>query len=539
MHHNRLHCLLLFTVSLLLSIPLHATEPETIDTAAISLIRDEGMNRSRVMEYLGWLTDVYGPRLVGSPGYTRAAQWARQQLEAIGLQNAHLDAWPYDGRGWQLERYSAHILGPQPQPLLSYPRAWSPGTNGTIVGEVVDLNVATDSALQTFRGKLKGKFVMISEPRVVQVNFKPAAQRLSDAELLQLANSGDQTRTRRRWPEPLSPEATRASRLLNHNTVRMCMDEGALALLTTSNLDLGTVRVMAAEVPPAHPDSPATRRIRSHHKDAPRILPQITVAAEHYNRLVRMLEKGERVRLEITLKVKFNEPDSGHNVIAEIPGSDLRDETVMIGAHLDSWHAGTGATDNGSGVAVCMEAMRILKTLGLQPRRTIRVGLWGGEEIGLVGSRAYVKKHFGEVVKQDTMSQAVLTPAGELFSAYFNLDNGTGKIRGVYMQGNELLRGVFRAWLAPFTDLGASTLSLRGTGSTDHVAFNELGLPGFQFIQDQIEYGDRTWHSTLDVYDRAIEDDLKQAAVIMAAFAYNAATRDGRLPRRQETGRNE
>ena len=249
---------------------------------------------------------------------------------------------------------------------------------------------------------------------------------------------------------------------------------------------------------------------------------------------LRMGEAGVDVKLEVALDVSFSKPDSGHNVIAEIPGTDLKDEVVMIGAHLDSWHGGTGATDDGTGVAACMEAMRILKTLGLHPRRTIRIALWGGEEQGLLGSKGYVKQHFGELRTASERSPAKidLKPEAEKFSVYFNDDNGTGKFRGVYMQGNESVRPIFRAWLAPFKSMGASTLSPASTGGTDHLSFNTVGLPGFQFIQDPIEYGTRTHHSTMDVYDRVQEDDLKQAAAIMATFAFDAAMRDEKIPRR-------
>jgi Zn-dependent M28 family amino/carboxypeptidase len=292
--------------------------------------------------------------------------------------------------------------------------------------------------------------------------------------------------------------------------------------------------VLSAAVP-SHPDTPRTRRPHAYDSNAPEILPQVAVGAEHYNLILRLLRKGKQVRIEMDLDVKYFREDSGYNVIAEIPGTDLRDELVMIGAHLDSWHGGTGTTDNGTGVASCMEATRILKLLDLKPRRTIRIALWGGEEQGVLGSRAYVKRHFGERADSSDDSTGAgirLKPEGEKFSVYFNNDNGTGKIRGVYMEGNEAVRPIFREWLDPFEELGASTLTLRSTGSTDHIAFNAIGLPGFQFIQDPVEYWSRTWHSTMDVFDRALEDDLKQASVIMAAFAYNAAMRDEPIPRK-------
>jgi Zn-dependent M28 family amino/carboxypeptidase len=310
----------------------------------------------------------------------------------------------------------------------------------------------------------------------------------------------------------------------------MCEKEGAAAILTVSRAgDGGNIFVQQATVP-AHPDTPFTRRINVYDPKVPKILPQVAVGVEHYNRLIRMIQKGEQPKVEMNLDVNFYKEDSSYNIIAEIPGTDLKDEVVMMGGHFDSWHGGTGATDDGTGSAVCMEAMRILKTLDLKPRRTIRVGLWGGEEQGLLGSAAYVTKHFGE---RDAATSAVKQkPEAEKFSAYFNNDNGTGKVRGVYMQGNDAVRPIFRAWLKPFYDMGATTLTLDNTGGTDHQSFDRLGLPGFQFIQDEIEYSSRTHHSIMDVYDRAQPEDLKQAAVIMAAFAYNAAMRDEKFPRK-------
>ncbi|TLY28507.1 MAG: M20/M25/M40 family metallo-hydrolase, partial [Ignavibacteria bacterium] len=323
----------------------------------------------------------------------------------------------------------------------------------------------------------------------------------------------------------------KARAIVNFHKQELCDKEGVAAILTISGGDGGNVYVQQANVA-AHPDTPFTRRISAYDPKAPRISTQIQVGAEHYNRLVRMIQKGEHPKLALDLEVSFTKEDSCWDILAELPGSDLKNELVMIGAHFDSWHGGTGATDNGTGSAVCLEAMRILKMVGLTPRRTIRIGLWSGEEQGLLGSAAYVKKHFGERVGPDSNFTVTLKPEAEKFSVYFNNDNGSGKVRGVYMQANESVRPIFRAWLAQFRDLGAATLTLENTGGTDHLSFDQIGLPGFQFIQDPIEYGTRTHHSTMDVFDRAQPDDLKQASVIMAAFAYNAAMRDGQFPRK-------
>ncbi len=501
---------------------------EAVDSAAIAQILEEGTQRSQVMELLSYIADVYGPRLTGSPAFKRAADWTITKLSSWRVENAHLEGWGPFGRGWELERYSAHAIGPQVFPLLSFPRAWSPGTNGTVTGDVLLMNAASDSALETFRGKLKGKFLLTTGARPVKLNFENEALRYTDAQLLELANTESPRGRRRR---PTLPNA-RERALLEFKKLEMYREEGALALLSAASFDGGSISVLSAAVP-TPPDTPRTRRLRSWDAKAPKILPQIEVAVEHYNRMVRMIQKGERLRIEMNLEVKFFQEDSGYNVIAEIPGTDLKHELVMIGAHLDSWHGATGATDNGTGVAVCMEAMRILKALDLKPRRTIRIALWGGEEQGVLGSKAYVKRHFIRKAAAGDEDESGLTDAGKNFSVYFNDDNGTGKFRGVFLEGNEAVRPIFRRWFTALDPLGSFTLSQSGTGSTDHVQFNLIGLPAFQFIQDDIEYFSSTWHSTIDLYDRAIEDDLKQGAVCMAAFAYNAAMRDEKIPRKR------
>ena len=525
---NRIQSLALLSSLIIFTIH-HALSGEAVDTAAISKIMREGAEHSQVMEILSWLTDVHGPRLTGSPSYKKAAEWAREKLAGMGLENSRLEGWGPFGRGWELDRYSAHVIAPKSFPLISYPKAWSHGTRGSVTADVIHIDAKTDSALETYRGKLKGKFVMLSETRVIPAHFDPEAKRRTEEDLLDLANA-PMPEERRIGRGEQSPEE-KARAMVEYKKVIMAEEEGALALLTIARGDGGNIFVQGMNVT-VHPDTPWTRRMKSWDPKAPKSLPQVTVGAEHYNQIVRMLQKGQRVKMEMDLQVNFFKEDSGYNVIAEIPGSDLKEEVVMIGAHFDSWHGGTGATDNGTGSAVCMEAMRILKALGLQPRRTIRIGLWGGEEQGLLGSEAYVKKHLGERSGPDTNRVTRHKLAAEKFSVYFNNDNGTGKVRGVYMQGNEGVRPTFREWLKPFEQMDATTLTLSNTGGTDHLSFDAIGLPGFQFIQDPIEYGSRTHHSTMDVYDRAQEEDLKQASIIMAAFAYNAAMRDERLPRK-------
>lgn len=523
---------------LLLQCSFAQTATEKVDTVAINKIKDEGMNRSQAMEILSYLTDVYGPRLTGSPEYNQAAEWTKQKLTSWGLQNVYFDKWGPFGKGWSLKRFSASVLEPRAFPVIAYPKAWTPGLKGTVRGDVVYLDVKDEAGLEQYKGKIKGAFVLVNDMRDIKAHFDPEGKRLTDADLLKLANAGMPGQQRRGGPNADSAALAnflRGNRLVSKK-LEFCLKEGAAVAIDGGRGDGGTIFVGGASVPqPAN--VPFGQRVSAYDEKTPAIVPQVTVAAEHYNRMVRSIQKGQKLKMEMNLEVEFTKPDSTFNIIAEIPGTDLKDEVVMIGGHFDSWHAGTGATDDGTGSAVCMEAMRIIKTLGLQPRRTIRIGLWAGEEQGLLGSRAYVKKHFGE---REGGVMTFLGGSGNLvtkaehakFSVYFNHDNGTGKLRGVYMQGNEATRSIFQPWLAPFASMGASTLTLSNTGGTDHLAYDAVGLPGFQFIQDPIEYDARTHHSNMDVYDRVQEDDMKQASVIMAAFAYNAAMRDAMFPRK-------
>jgi hypothetical protein len=519
----------------------------------IERIKDEGMNRSQVMQTLSYLSDVIGPRLTASPGMKRSNEWTRDQLTKWGLQNAHLEAWGPFGRGWTLKRFSAQVSEPLTIPLIAYPKAWSPGTAGPLTADVVYFDAKDDADLERFKGKLKGAIVLTSVMREVKAHFEAPGTRRDEKDLLALADAPEPGRGggggRGRFggnPEQRAAFAFAAKKL------RFLQDEGAAVLIDPSRAgDGGTIFVQSASAPlpagvdPLDPNAP--RQTPVYDKNAPKILPQLVLAVEHYNRIVRMLTAGEKVKMTVDLAVDWQDADPmGYNTIAEIPGTDLKDEVVMLGGHMDSWHGGTGATDNAAGVSVAMEAVRILQTLGLKPRRTIRIGLWTGEEQGLLGSRAYVAEHFGKMEIPAAVAGApaaapgarpaagnlVKKPDYEKFSAYFNLDNGTGKVRGVYLQGNEAARSLFRQWLMPFRDMGAATLSIANTGGTDHLSFDAIGLPGFQFIQDEIEYDTRTHHSNQDVFDRIQADDMKQAATIMAAFIYNAATRDEKLPRK-------
>lgn len=525
--------------------PQAAATPAKDPNDPIERIKDEGMNRSQVIQTLSYLSDVIGPRLTASPGMKRSNDWTRDQLTKWGLQNAHLEAWGPFGRGWSLKRFSAQVTEPLDIPLIAYPKAWSPATDGPINAEVVYVDAKDEAELQRFKGKLKDVIVLNGRMRDVKAHFEAPGTRLDEKELLSLADAPEpRPGSRRRF----TPEQ-RTAITFGSKKLQFFHDEGAALLIDASRGgDGGTIFVQSASVPQpiASEDAGqnASRQIQAYDKTAPKIIPQVVLAVEHYNRIARMIEAGENVKMTVDLDVAWQDSDPmGYNTIAEIPGSDLKDEIVMLGGHMDSWHAGTGATDNGAGVAVTMEAVRILQALNLKPRRTIRVALWTGEEQGLLGSKAYVAEHFGKLESaaprpgaqpspSPTPATLVSKPEYEKFSSYFNLDNGTGKIRGVYLQGNEAVRPLFRQWLSPFREMGAATLSISNTGGTDHLSFDAIGLPGFQFIQDEIEYDTRTHHSNQDVFDRIQADDLKQAAIIMAAFVYNAAMRDEKLPRK-------
>ncbi len=525
--------------------PLPPPQSTTEDIDLIKRIKDEGLNRSEVSQTVSYLTEVIGPRLTGSPALYRANEWTRHRLTSWGLQNAHLEPWGPFGRGWTLKRFYAQITEPLSIPLNAYPKAWSPGTTGTLIADVVYVDAKDQSELQKYKGRLKGTIVLTSPPREIKPGFEPMARRQTDKELLGMADDLDPTLN----PPPRFriTDDQRRDGILTALKYQFFAEEGAALLVDPSNYgDGGTVFAVAATVPQPYLEYRFdARRIWPWQPDAPAFPPQIAVAIEQYNRLVRMTKQGLQLKMEIELGVEFQDRDRmAYNTLAEMPGTDLKDEVVMLGAHLDSWHAGTGATDNGTGVAVVMEAVRILQALRIKPRRTIRVALWTGEEQGLRGSRSYVLSHFAGVgdnslqALMDAIRDAV-RPAKlqtkseyETLSVYFNIDTGTGKVRGLYLQGNEAARAIFRHWLSPFRDSGSATLSISNIDGSDHLPFDAVGLPSFQFIQDQIEYRSRTWHTNQDLLDRVIEDDLKHNSVVLASLVYNAAMADGRFPRK-------
>jgi hypothetical protein len=506
-------------------------QTDKVDTALMSRIRWEGTTRSQVMTILKMITDIHGPRLMNSEGYRRAAEYARTQMTSWGLKNVHFDAWDESfGKGWNLKKFSLQGYSDGFLPLIAYPKAWSPGVKGNAKGEAVFLEVYRESDLAKYKGKLKGKFVLFSLPQRVKPGFAPDASRLTDSLLLQFANaSPSEAYTARKFPFNTEPQR------LAYLKWKLCQDEGAIAIVEISpglKSKDGTLMVHSATVPyPA--DYPSSKRLAAYDKDAPTILPQIVVATEHYNRMIRLIEAGKKIELTLTLDVEFTPAAPGYNIIGEIPGTDLKDEVVMIGAHFDSWHSGTGATDNGCGSAVMMEAMRILQSLNISPRRTIRIALWGGEEQGLLGSRSYVRRFLGARLDNSFPYDSIrLKPAAEKFSVYFNMDLGNGRFRGIYAQGNEKAAPIFRSWLRPFAREGISTVTLKNISGTDHLTFDALGLPAFQFVQDPIEYGGRTYHTNKDTFDRVVENDLKTNAVVTALFAWMAANRDELMPRR-------
>lgn len=534
-------------LSLLFTFPAPAAED--VDLEAVHRIRTTAFQHSQVMDLLSHLTDVNGPRLAGSPEYRAAADWSVKTLGDWGLDHAGLESWGHFGRGWSFSRLAVHMKEPSRTPLLGYPGAWSAGTDGPVSGEVVlaplfapedaddhwilkKLAARISEYADEHRGKLRGRIVLLDPEREFEPATSPATTRLDAGDLGEVAMAPEpQPLPPLEWPFDELPADRRERRKIFANApLEIVMDyyerkqhildelnaflsdEGAAAVLTVDGRGDGGLIFI--------------EEIGSWESGAPIPPATIRLVPEQYNRLVRLVEKEIRVVVEVDLEATFHGDVDGQNVVAEIPGGAKRDEIVMVGGHLDSWHAGTGAADNAAGCAVAMEAVRILKSLNLEMDRTVRIALWDGEEQGLFGSRGYVRDHFGDPV---TMK---LKPEHKQLAAYFNLDNGSGKIRGVYLQGNDMARPIFKAWLAPFRDLGAKTITIRNTGGTDHLSFNAVGLPGFQFIQDPLDYMSRTHHSNLDVYDHLEAGDLMQASAIVAAFVYHAANRQEMLPRK-------
>jgi len=524
------------------SIPLHALVAgalavpaaglgQTVDLALAGRIRAEAVERSQVLDHVRHLTDVLGPRLTGSPGLLRANEWTREKLESWGLERARLEPFEF-GQGWEFSRCEVRMIAPQLVPLAALPKAWTPGTTGAVRGEALFVELESEDDLERHRGKLAGKILILEVERPERPGGRgepprPDFERYDEERLEELAEidldepRGDAWRKR-----------ARKRFAFGRKLAEFLAAEGVLATVERSSRDLGILRV----------GGESARRDPA----LPRGVPEVVMAAEPYQRIVRLLEKGEKVELEIAVEASFLADDSkAYSTVAEIPGTDRARELVVAGAHLDSWHAGTGATDDGAGVAVVMEAARILQSLGVRPRRTLRFALWGGEEQGLLGSVSYVERFVADRPEPTDAAELALPrglreptwpirpkPEHGRISAYFNLDNGGGRIRGIYTQGNLAVAPIFQSWLAPLADLGATTVTNESTGSTDHVPFDRVGVPAFQFIQDPLDYMKHTHHTNLDTFERLQREDLVQASIVMATFLWQAAQRDEMLPRK-------
>ncbi|HSK10543.1 MAG TPA: M20/M25/M40 family metallo-hydrolase [Vicinamibacterales bacterium] len=505
----RAHARLLAFALLLAALPVALLAiDDKPDLAMVAKIRHEGIKRSEVMRLAGYLSDVIGPRPTGSPAIDRANRWAAETMKGWGLEHVSLEPYENFGVGWAPRYVSAHLLAPHYAPLQAISIEWGSSTNGKITGEPVYVTIASPADFAKYRGTLKGRIVLYQPPRKTTPHFVGDARRHDRDSLQALAA----------YPIPdEDPPSADYVRGFPDDLEDFFRAEGVGVLVQPSSGGRGDYGAVVAS------------GIRSaRFADRPRPLPEIILAVEHYNRVVRIIDEyREPAAMEVEVRCEFYDKDPrGYNVVAEIPGTDKRDEVVMLGGHIDSWSPGTGAADNAAGVAVSMEAVRILKALGVKPRRTIRVVLWSAEEKGWVGSKAYVANHFADV---ETMT---LKPEHGKVSAYFNYDNGTGRIRGIHLQQNVQLAPIFEAWMKPFEDLGMTQISPRSTMGSDHGALDLVGIPAFQWIQDPIDYGTRVHHSNLDVFDHLVPEDLIQSAVVTASFVYNTAMRDEMLPRK-------
>jgi Predicted aminopeptidases len=511
--------------SLLLSVPFALLAQGKVDVQTLALIRHEGYYNSKVMDTASMLSDRFGGRLTGSPEIRQASDWAVETLKSYGLPDAHLEPWKPYGRGWSWDSAMLRMTSPANAQFYAIPKAWSPGTNGAVKAQAIVAKMTSKDDLEKYRGKLAGRIVLNGEIKEVKPPEKVAMTRYDEAGLEKVVEFG----APRPWGP--SPEERVKQRAFKKALNEFLASEGALGVVESGEEgDGGTFNVVGES---------------SQKLEDPIGVPAVVIPVEQFNRMLRLIDHKMDVSLELDVKAAIDpNQDTAWNVVADMPGTDKKNEVVIIGAHIDSWHGGTGATDNSAGVAVMMEAMRILKTLDLKPRRTIRIALWSGEEQGLLGSAGYVAEHYAKRTEsKDPADKDLplsmrkdkgvleLKPDHARVSAYFNLDNGTGKIRGVYAQENALAVPLFEQWIAPLRDLGVSVVTMRNTSSTDHISFDNAGIPGFQFVQDWVEYS-RTHHSNSDVYERLQKEDLMQAAVVVASFAWNAANREQMMPRK-------
>jgi carboxypeptidase Q len=513
---------------------------ESIDLNAYNAIREEGLQHSHVMDYAGGLADGIGPRLTGSPNMAKANAWTRDQLTKMGCVNAHLEDWGEFGIGWQQLNTWVRMTEPDTAVFVAQATPWSPSTNGPVTAQAIAAIISDENDIAKYKGKLSGKIVLLGPMRDVPVPDKPFFERYTDQDLKDLESLPVQA---------VDPDMqARIDRYvkrtkLTSKLIPFLIEEKVAGVIVPSRdgKNGGGTGII-------FDDNGAALGRTPYHRDTAVPFPVVVAQIESYGRVFRLLENHVPVTIEMSVETKFTgDHEHGFDTVAEIPGTDpqLKDEIVMVGGHLDSWIAGTGATDNGAGSIVALEVMRILNSLKVKPRRTIRIALWSGEEEGLFGSKGYVKQHFGSfplsaAPDQMEMPEFMRKPGGplelkpeqKLISAYFNVDNGTGRIRGIYTQGNAAVDTIFAQWMAPLRDLGVTTITNRNTGGTDHLSFDEVGIPGFQFIQDPMDYETRTHHSNMDTFERLQPTDLKQIAVVEAIFVYNAAMREQMIPRK-------
>ncbi len=507
--------------------PIQAQIIKDTDTLMANRIKSEAIDNSRAIETLNYLTNVLGARLTNSKNQLSASHWTKDQFIKMGLK-AEVEPWGEFGKGWDVKSFRANMTAPYALNMIAYPKAWSPSTNGVVKGKIIYVNEKSiDSAKAKFEGKLKNAIVFLGDKIKIEESFDAVAKRWSDSELLEMANSPAADGAMMNFREQFrkSPaykayfEKLKIFTWINSQKPALLVDAGAFSIRGGAK-SYGIVNVQGANMPLAdEKDVFGPLNPKAYAMNAPAIVPQVVMSTEQFNQIVELTKNGKEVSVECDLQVEWQTKDSkAYNTIAEWEGTDLKEEIVMIGGHLDSWHSSTGATDNAAGATAMIEAIRILKAMGVQPRRTIRVGLWSGEEQGLLGSKGYVKTH--DLGKNDK------------FSVYYNLDNGGGQIRGIYMQGNEKVQPLFRKWFEPFRSWNASTLTMQNTGSTDHISFDEVGLPGFEFIQDPIAYSGKTWHTNMDMSDHVIPQDLMRSSAIVAYFVYMSAMRDEKIGRK-------
>jgi hypothetical protein len=523
---------------------LHAQDDR--DLTALHQIKVEAFDNSKVMDHLQKISDRFGPRLTASPEWEEAAQWVMQAMKTWGLANVHEEKWGPFGRSWSLESCNADMISPRYSHLVAYPLAWSSSTGGSETGELLYAPMTSErwydfakykGALDKYKvqwhGKLKGRIVLLSDARKWTISTRPVFRRYTGEDLAEIANAPEPAIRRHitldeiKIPEN-EDEIGKYFASLPNSLMNQLYDKSDAATAEMGEFlkSEGVTAVLKYDSR-AHNGLIFAEAAGAFKTDTPMGPPTFVVTEEQYSRMQRLVEDKVPVTVRLEMKAKYSDRDvDAANVVAEIPGQKKPDEVVMIGAHFDSWHSGTGATDNGAGSAVMMEVMRILKALNLPLDRTVRIGLWSGEEQGLFGSRAYVSRHLADIKTGE------VKPEQAKLDAYLNLDNGSGKIRGIYLEGNDAIRPLFEKWLAPFRDLGVTTISLKHTGGTDHLSFDDAGIPAFQFIQDPLDYGTITHHSDMDTFPHAIQEDLMQASAVIATLVYDISNHDQMVPRK-------